>query len=349
MILEPSQLSSLKPFKEIFPKDLCRKISNELNVYYSNPTYKRPKKYLIKGITQELQIGETAAYNLPGYVEFKEKEYDLIISKRLGGKSIPKKGFHLNTLEIQMPPAFKTEILDFDLGLPADKTNDSSLRMWKAARDVGIPPHLQKTSMYSVPLKFLSSKIENDKSHPPRGDFWVYRVKFYITDKGRFDQRTINFYQNGYVGFTSQTPFERFNQHHYGKSNGIEKKLYNNWSLIDEHSINHIVSFEILERCNTKEEALKLEQYHIKKLDTLYNGFNATQGGETGDKCVKRITGEENIDSENREDYLSKLPRGDKKPHIVKPHYRQFKPGKFTLIPQHFRCLPKEAEALLDT
>ena len=168
MILEPSQLSSLKPFKEIFPKDLCRKISNKLNVYYSNPTYKRPKKYLIKGITQELQIGETAAYNLPGYVEFKEKEYDLIISKRLGGKSIPKKGFHLNTLEIQMPPAFKTEILDFDLGLPADKTNDSSLRMWKAARDVGIPPHLQKTSMYSVPLKFLSSKITKENFKRPK-------------------------------------------------------------------------------------------------------------------------------------------------------------------------------------
>jgi len=341
MILEPSQLSSLKPFKEIFSKDFCKKVEDEISNYYKIHPISKKNKYIVEGITSELQIGNLDDSE---YIKYKEQNFNEIISIKLKGKGIPQNGFYLNTVAVILPPNRNEKILDFDLGLPLDRNQESSIRLWVADDNKSVPQHLQRTIVYSVPFKFLSSKIENDKSHPPRGDFWVYRVRFYITDKDRFDQGTINCYQNGYVGFTSQTPFERFNQHYYGKTKGLEKKLYNGWSLIDEHKINHIVSFEILERCNTKEEALELERYHIKELDSYRNGFNATQGGESGDKFVKSTIGEENIDSENREDYLSKLPGGNKKPHIVKSHYREFKPGKLTLIPQHFRCLPKEAE-----
>ena len=345
MILEPSQLSSLKPYSEIFPKSLLFRMDEENLEYYTKNPHTKKNKYMVDGITNEFQIASKRW-------SYRERDINEIIRTKLNGKAIPSKGFQINITAASLATDVNNMVtLDFDLSLPSDTKRDSALRLWLAHDYRNIPPELRRTIMYSVPFKFLSSKIENDKSHPPRGDFWVYRVRFYITDKDKLKQSTINVYQNGYIGITSRTPFERFNEHYYGKTNKLPKSLYNCWSHIDERKVNHIVSFEILDRCNTQKEMEDLEKLYIDKYNTLKNGFNSVPGGDDGIAFLKSL-GIDCDDIENKDNYISKLPKGitnSKRPHLVREHMREYKTNTYCLVSEHYRNLPKEAEALLDT
>ena len=89
-----------------------------------------------------------------------------------------------------------------------------------------------------------------------------------------------------YVGQTSQTIKKRFNNHACNKSSLIGQ-------TIKEHGRENF-TIDVIEICDTVEQANEREKYHIAKFNTLYpNGLNLTRGGREGgfsEATLKRMS-----------------------------------------------------------
>ncbi|MDB2410539.1 hypothetical protein N9W57_07960, partial [Pseudomonadales bacterium] len=135
-----------------------------------------------------------------------------------------------------------------------------------------------------------------------------------------------------------------------GYTQQTTKSLYRSWMLLDKNKIDHLVSFEILDRCDTEEEMFEQEQFFINELDTLKNGFNTIPGGKLGKRFLNEV-GVECTDPENKDDLAArfyKSPVGGKNPHYVSEHIREYKPNLFTYVKGHFRNLSKSAEKIIN-
>lgn len=81
--------------------------------------------------------------------------------------------------------------------------------------------------------------------------------------------------QKKYVGQTSYSIEERFNQHIKVSLKYKERPLYR---AFNKYGISNFI-IEQIEECPNS-DLIKREQYWINKLDTFHNGYNATLGGE---------------------------------------------------------------------
>lgn len=81
-----------------------------------------------------------------------------------------------------------------------------------------------------------------------------------------------------YVGYTKNTLDKRFTEHVRKSKGKTNTKLYN---AMRKYGINNF-TIEALEITNSKQIALELEIQYIKKLNTLYEGYNMTIGGDGG-------------------------------------------------------------------
>jgi group I intron endonuclease len=100
-----------------------------------------------------------------------------------------------------------------------------------------------------------------------------------------------------YIGFTGQTVEKRLAEHLKLAESGSDYYWHR---AIRKHGANNIIT-EVLDTCDTKKQALKLEIHYIKVHNTLYcyNGYNLTEGGEGGNIC-------NNLPPEKKEEYLKK-------------------------------------------
>ena len=82
---------------------------------------------------------------------------------------------------------------------------------------------------------------------------------------------------NQYVGKTTETLEERFKQHiKDSKKRRCEKRPI--YDAMNKYGVEHF-SIKELEQCDLENLATQ-EQYWVDKLDTYYNGYNATRGGD---------------------------------------------------------------------
>lgn len=89
---------------------------------------------------------------------------------------------------------------------------------------------------------------------------------------------TNNINKKVYIGKTSSSIEERFNQHiEDSKRSRCEKRAL--YDAMLKYGYNHF-SISLLETVETEEEACKQEQYWIEKLGTYHNGYNMTHGGD---------------------------------------------------------------------
>lgn len=80
-----------------------------------------------------------------------------------------------------------------------------------------------------------------------------------------------------YVGKTTETIEERFKEHiKDSRKKHCEKRPI--YDAINKYGIEHF-SIKELEKCDL-EKLSNQEQYWVDKLDTYYNGYNATRGGD---------------------------------------------------------------------
>ena len=86
-----------------------------------------------------------------------------------------------------------------------------------------------------------------------------------------------------YVGKTVQNPKRRFNKH---KSDAKKLKHIYLYRSINKYGIENF-SFSIIEECDNSILDDR-EKYWIEKLDTFYNGYNSTLGGDGGLKHSKK-------------------------------------------------------------
>jgi|694.fasta_scaffold145928_3 hypothetical protein len=97
---------------------------------------------------------------------------------------------------------------------------------------------------------------------------YVYKITFKTTLKT-------------YIGMTSKSPTERIHKHYLNSIAGIDSHLYR---AIRLYGISDCL-FETLSKCESQEEALRLEKEFIKENDSIANGYNESQGG-VGGWCV---------------------------------------------------------------
>lgn len=367
------EFSSIKPFVENFSLEFRRNIKGVFMNDFNPNSWKKEKKkhnnYITEIIAEDFNLTTSPNLDKSHIDRFRLwalRCVNLMIKGAIDGKLIPQNGTHIDIVSLKQK-TFKEDLSKptvfinpndgmtqfyqrFLTSFPGEEDEESSLRGWRGIKNKNFKDEfIWTTFVYRIPFKFLSSKVRNIKTQPKKGDFWVYRLRFFINDTDTLDQDTIDVYQNGYVGVTSRTPFHRFDEHHRGYVQKSKKSLYNSWSFLDERKIEHVISFEILDRCDSRQEMFQLEQQYINELNTLKKGFNSIPGGEHGERFLKAV-GIECDDLENKDDYAARLHNKSarsRKPHYVREHLRQFKPSSFTLVSGHYRNLPKEAEELL--
>lgn len=334
-------LSSLVDIETTSPDILHSKDS-----FYQNPKYakhieigrKKHNKYIVDGILDEFShslkpkgIGEAYINN--------------ILRHRLLGESIPEKGFmvdlhigyqHMSKIGINSGKLYrdrKCAFLDLNLEIPNDCNRESSFRQVSGVDDI--------TVLYSIPLRFLSSKV--NKKAPPRGNYWVYRVRFILkeNDKDKFDKIITEQYYNGYIGVSGRHGLIRLAEHIKNYKAGKKTSLYENWSSLQKNQLDHIVIFEILDRVSSEDEMFNLEQNLIDLENTLEPyGFNMVSGGKSGDAFLKE-NGIICTDKYRKDEFASVLFDKNKKKFFVRGHPRKLT-KKWTYVRGYWKGLDKD-------
>ena len=80
-----------------------------------------------------------------------------------------------------------------------------------------------------------------------------------------------------YVGKTSFSLEKRFNEHKK-KKGAKDRKHYPLYNAFDKYGLDNF-HISLLEECSEEDSAIR-EQFWIKKLNTYYDGYNATFGGD---------------------------------------------------------------------
>lgn len=78
-----------------------------------------------------------------------------------------------------------------------------------------------------------------------------------------------------YIGQTTKSLEERINGHHASMIGGQDTHLYR---AMRKYSWDKF-HFEIISRANSQDELNYLEEYYIRELDTIRNGYNMAPGG----------------------------------------------------------------------
>jgi len=345
-------LSSLLPIEDSAPSS-GRIDVNALNEIpqYAHPVViptKKHQKYIVADILNEFTgKEETHAATRKG---IDERYLDNILRTRLMGNSIPEKGFmvdwNLGTKHLVKTLKGTKKVIgtekrihfyDLDLKLPNDRSKPSSLREVVGVNDI--------TIIYSIPLRFLTSKI--NKKAPPRGRYWVYRIRFILKDNEQniFEDSIIEQFYNGYIGVSSRHALARLHEHVGNYKEAKRKLLYLNWADLEKNKLDHIVIFEILDRVETEEQMYLLEEKLIEQENTLApNGFNMIPGGKSGEQVLKENS-IECTDRENKDDLASRLLDASRKRHYVRQHIMKLPPNrkkKWTMRRGHWRGLGTE-------
>ena len=117
-----------------------------------------------------------------------------------------------------------------------------------------------------------------------------------------------------YIGYTGKTMEERLQDHIGEALEGSERHFHR---AINKYGSENIVS-EVLAEVYNKDEAKKLEETFVEKLDTFKNGYNMTRGGDGGN-TTEKYSDEEMKDLSNRRSVLqSGMNNSRAKPNITK-------------------------------
>ena len=91
----------------------------------------------------------------------------------------------------------------------------------------------------------------------------IYRVKNKINNKS-------------YIGQTIKALNSRIKDHNYNVVNGSNYHFHNSLRKYGTHNF----TWEVIEKCDSKEELDEMEFHYIMQYDTYNNGYNKTHGGE---------------------------------------------------------------------
>jgi group I intron endonuclease len=117
-----------------------------------------------------------------------------------------------------------------------------------------------------------------------------------------------------YIGYTSKTMEERLQDHIGEALEGSERHFHR---AINKYGSENIVS-EVLAEVFNKDEAKKLEETFVEKLDTFKSGYNMTRGGDGGN-TTEKYTEEAMKNLSNRRSALqSGMNNSRAKPNITK-------------------------------
>lgn len=117
-----------------------------------------------------------------------------------------------------------------------------------------------------------------------------------------------------YIGYTGKTMEERLQDHIGEALEGSDRHFHR---AINKYGSENIVS-EVLAEVYNKDEAKKLEETFVEKLDTFKNGYNMTRGGDGGN-TTEKYTEEAMKDLSNRRSVLQKgMNNSRAKPNITK-------------------------------
>lgn len=341
------QITSQKDQSFFYPDELVQ--DSIKNPYKLKNKYRR---YLIKGILNDFESSNFDRY----YKTLPEHPVELFINDALSdefdGRLIPKSGYVLNIgIKInesgynihhksKIPTQLTAIVNAFDFTFPDDKKKDSSLR-----QIIGMDKN--HTIFNVIPFRLLTPKLENG-SKLIRDNHWVYRIRFIIQNENKENFKQ---FSNGYIGATSRNKgCYRFFQHYesYKSNNETHREIYKAWTELRDHNVDHIIIFELLERCSTREEAFNLEQKLIQSEQTLMpNGLNMTLGGEQGlEQC--KACGIESFDLENKDKKFADYIKSNKKKHItpVRSHLMKTRSG-ITTRRGHWRCFTEQGKSIL--
>ena len=117
-----------------------------------------------------------------------------------------------------------------------------------------------------------------------------------------------------YIGYTGKTMEERL-QDHIGDA--LERSDRHFHRAINKYGPENIVS-EVLAEVYDKNEAKKLEETFVEKLDTFKNGYNMTRGGDGGN-TLEKYTEEKMKEHRKLKSYNAVgMNNGNAKPNITK-------------------------------
>ena len=117
-----------------------------------------------------------------------------------------------------------------------------------------------------------------------------------------------------YIGYTGKTMEERLQDHIGEALEGSDRHFHR---AINKYGYENIVS-EVLAEVYDKNEAKKLEETFVEKLDTFKNGYNMTHGGDGGN-TTEKYSEDEMKDLSNRRSMLqSGMKNSRAKPDITK-------------------------------
>jgi group I intron endonuclease len=117
-----------------------------------------------------------------------------------------------------------------------------------------------------------------------------------------------------YIGYTGKTMEERLQDHISEALDGSDRHFHR---AINKYGSENIVS-EVLAEVYNKDEAKRLEETFVEKLDTFKNGYNMTRGGDGGN-TTEKYSEEKMKDLSNRRSLLQKgMNNSRAKPNITK-------------------------------
>lgn len=117
-----------------------------------------------------------------------------------------------------------------------------------------------------------------------------------------------------YIGYTGKTMEERLQDHIGEALEGSDRHFHR---AINKYGYENIVS-DVLAEVYTKDEAKKLEETFVEKLDTFKNGYNMTRGGDGGN-TLEKYTEEKRIEHSKLKSFNSTgMNNSNAKPSITK-------------------------------
>ena len=117
-----------------------------------------------------------------------------------------------------------------------------------------------------------------------------------------------------YIGYTGKTMEQRLQDHIGEALEGSDRHFHR---AINKYGFVNIVS-EVLAETYNKDEAKKLEEKFVEKLDTFKNGYNMTRGGDGGN-TLEKYTEEKMIGHRKLKSYNAVgMNNGNAKPDITK-------------------------------
>lgn len=117
-----------------------------------------------------------------------------------------------------------------------------------------------------------------------------------------------------YVGYTGKTMEQRLQDHIGEALEGSDRHFHR---AINKYGSENIVS-EVLAEVYNKDEAKKLEETFVEKLDTFKNGYNMTRGGDGGN-TLEKYTEEKMNEHRKLKSYNAVgMNNGNAKPDITK-------------------------------